>query len=365
MKSALEGCLIVLLLKGDLERDTDLFNKMDPYVIFQLNDQKARSLVKDEAGKTPEWNETFSFRCREGDTLHYKVFDKDPTSDDEVASGEMNVHKDFVDNRVSYSYPLGYKGKPAGTLSLQLTFLPDDAETVKLLQSLQKELEDKKKIVKEIKADIEENLKNPPKPKPSSLLMKNILDVFQTKKDKDKEFIEESIAKVEKPYIEKIKELNCTLEQFIKANDDANLRNADSLQEMNAASSQLSLYKSLSEKGVLKVRVLELELIKEKKYDTYVVFSVDRINYQTIVAKGIKKSVIFYNSFEAKRTSDDLMMVSLFDKKSVGSDDLLGSGALDLIPVILEKVLRVFSVELSLKQVQVGKIDIELLFIKN
>ena len=365
MNPAQEGCLIVQLIKGDFERDTDLFNKMDPYVIFQLNDQKARSLVKDEAGKTPEWNETFSFRCKEGDIIYYKVFDKDPTKDDEVASGEMKVHKDFVDNRDSYSYPVGYKGKPAGTLSLRLTFLPDNGETVKLVQCLQKELEDKKKIVKEIRKDIEENQKNPPKPKPSSLIMKNLLDVFQTKKDKDNQFIEESIVQVEKPYIEKIKALNLTLDQLIKVNEDFNIRNADTLNGINEASAKLSLYKNLSEKGVLKIRVLDLQLVKDKKYDSYVVFSVDSINYQTIVAKGIKQSVTFNNSFEAKRTNDDLMMVSLFDKKSVGSDDLLGIGALDLIPVILEKVMRVFSVELSLKQTQVGKINLEVLFVKN
>ena len=63
-----------------------------------------------------------------------------------------------------------------------LTFLQDDTDTVKLVQSLQNELQEKIKIVKEIKADIEENKKNPPKPKVESLIMKTLLDIFEVKK---------------------------------------------------------------------------------------------------------------------------------------------------------------------------------------
>lgn len=363
MNSVQEGCLLILLLRGEFDRDLDVFNKMDPYVIFTLNDQKAQSSVKDEAGKVPEWNESFSFRCKEGDILSFVVFDKDPTKDDEVGRGSVNVHKDFIDNRLSYLYPVSYKGKPAGTVALQLTFLPDDTDTVKLVYELQKELFDKQAIVKEIRSEIEENLKNPPKPKPESLLLKNLLDIFETKKEKDKKFIEESIEKVEQPYLLKLKELNNRLEEIIKENEQANLKNGDTLNYVNETSYELSLIKNLSEKGNIKIRVLDLEIFKDKKYDSYIALYLDRQTYKTSVAKGMKKSSTFNNVLEAKRLTDDHMIVSLYDK-CIGNDELLGAGAIDLIPVIIKKDPILFDVQLGIRDFQVGTVKIELHFIK-
>ena len=364
MQSKKEGCLVVFLLKGDFEHDLDVFNKMDPYIIFKLNDQKARSLVKDEAGKTPEWNETFSFRCKEGDILFFTVYDKDPNKDDEVGSGQVNVHNEFVDNRCSYCYPVTLKGKSAGTVAMQLVFLPDDTKTVQLVQSLQKELQDKLDMVKEIKSDIEENQKNPPKPKPESLLMKNLLDIFEMKKQRDTQFIEESIAKVEAPYLEKIKELNMKLEDLILENEQVKVKNGESLNEVNNASYELSLYKSLSERGTIKIKVLDIEIIKDKKYDAYLVLYIDRQNYKTQVLK-VKKSGCFNATFDAKRTNDDYIIVNLLDKSSIGSDDLLGVGAIDLMPIITEKVSNVVNVELSVGEELRGNVKIELLFVKD
>lgn len=364
MKSAKEGCLLVFLLRGELERDTDVFSKMDPYVIFKLNDQNARSLVKDEAGKNPEWNETFSFRCKEGDTLFFNVYDKDLKSDDEVGSGHLNVHKDFIDNRTSYLYPVSYKGKSAGNLALQLTFLPDDGEVVKLVQSLQKELEDKRTIVKEIKEDIEQNLKNPPKPKPECLLLKNLLDIFETKKQRDTKFIEESISKVEEPYILKLKELKSKLEELCKINQNVSLKNAESLNYVNEASYELSLYKNLTEKGRVKIKIMELEIVKDKKYDPYILVYLDRQSYKSSVAKNMKKSVNFGDIIEAKRINDDILIVNLMDKTSVGNDDILGIGAIDLMPVILKKDPIVINVALSLNEKSIGSIVLSLHFIK-
>jgi len=359
-----EGCLVVILLKGEFEHDLDLFNKMDPYCVFKLNDQNARSQVKDEAGKTPDWNESFSFRCKEGDILYFTVFDKDPKSDDEVGSGSVNVHRDFIDNRSSYLYPVTLKGKPAGTVALQMTFLPDDTEVLSLVQSLQKELDDKRAMICEIKADIEENLKNPPRPKPESLLMKNLLDIFENKKKMDKQFIDESISKAEAPFLGKLKELNAILDQMTKKNEEIQLQNAESLDLVNQASYDLSLYKSLSEKGMLKIKIMNLELINDKKYDAYVAFLIDRQIYKTSITKNMKKSAFLNSSLEAKRINDDLINISVFDD-CIGNDDLLGTGAVDLIPVVLGKKPIVFNVELGLKQKRVGFLNIEVVFVKD
>lgn len=359
-----EGSLLVHLLRGDFARDTDFLKKMDPYCIFQLNDQRSRSSVKDNAGKTPSWNESFSFRCKEGDVLHFDVFDKDPKIDDHVCSGELNVHSSFIDNQEAFSYPMTYKDKPCGTICLQMTFLPDDPEVLNLVINLQNELNEKKNIIKDIQTDIDENLKNPPKPKPESLLMKNLLDIFETKKNNDKIFIENSITEVEKPYIDKLKQLNNELDQLTHESNTVNLQNAEGLSLLNKASYELGLYKSLIEKGFVKVKVIDLKIFKDKKYDAYLNFYIDKQNYKTSVMKGMKISASFKDSFEVKRSNDDFMAISLLNKTSVGSDDILGTGAVDMIPVILGKELMQMSVELKMKDKDVGIIELEMQFIK-
>jgi len=40
---------------ADLKRDTDWFDKMDPYVVIQFGTQKWTSDICQEGGKRPKW----------------------------------------------------------------------------------------------------------------------------------------------------------------------------------------------------------------------------------------------------------------------------------------------------------------------
>jgi len=56
----MSGKLKVTICEAKLTRDTEMFSKMDPYVVMKYKDQELKTKVKDEAGKRPVWNESFS-----------------------------------------------------------------------------------------------------------------------------------------------------------------------------------------------------------------------------------------------------------------------------------------------------------------
>jgi Ca2+-dependent lipid-binding protein len=45
------------IVKATLKEDLDIFNKMDPFVTIQVGTVTKRTTIKQEAGKTPTWNE--------------------------------------------------------------------------------------------------------------------------------------------------------------------------------------------------------------------------------------------------------------------------------------------------------------------
>lgn len=53
------GNLILRVIEGRLFRDTEVFGKMDPYVILSLNDKKFKTRVHNNGGKNPKWEDEF------------------------------------------------------------------------------------------------------------------------------------------------------------------------------------------------------------------------------------------------------------------------------------------------------------------
>ena len=49
------GSLKLTVIEGRFTRDTDA-NKMDPYCIIEVREQRFKTSVKEEAGKEPKWN---------------------------------------------------------------------------------------------------------------------------------------------------------------------------------------------------------------------------------------------------------------------------------------------------------------------
>ena len=49
------GKVTILIMEARLTRDTEMFGKMDPYVIIETKFQRVRTDTHEDAGKTPTW----------------------------------------------------------------------------------------------------------------------------------------------------------------------------------------------------------------------------------------------------------------------------------------------------------------------
>eukprot|EP00347_Sterkiella_histriomuscorum_P000269 403376529 len=107
---------------ANLTRDTEIFSKMDPYVVIKIGNQEKKSLVHNEGGKHPRWNETFMFDITNETCLNITVMDKDMVNDDIVGSTNVPLDATFRSGKTSSSYNLSYKGKQAGQLYIDMEF---------------------------------------------------------------------------------------------------------------------------------------------------------------------------------------------------------------------------------------------------
>ncbi|CAJ1970821.1 unnamed protein product [Sphenostylis stenocarpa] len=91
------GFMEVQLVKAKGLRNTDIFGKMDPYVLIQYKDQEKRSSVANGQGKNPVWNEKFIFiveypvGSNHQDKIIFKIMDKDSCKDDFVGQAIIHV----------------------------------------------------------------------------------------------------------------------------------------------------------------------------------------------------------------------------------------------------------------------------------
>lgn len=121
------GNLVVKPLTAKLKKDKDLFTKMDPYVKVILGSQTHRTHTSWNSGKHPGWKDSMNFKRLSEDILTFEVWDKDILSrDDMVGTGTLSVNSIIQsNNRLNEWVPLYYKGKSAGELLVDISFIPD------------------------------------------------------------------------------------------------------------------------------------------------------------------------------------------------------------------------------------------------
>ena len=66
-----EGLLTIVIKSAELERDTDLLSKMDPYCMMYYEKREFRTPTRDEAGKQPVWNYEQSFQVSSAKNLKF------------------------------------------------------------------------------------------------------------------------------------------------------------------------------------------------------------------------------------------------------------------------------------------------------
>ena len=91
------GMLTVHLLEAQLCRDTEMVAKMDPFAELVYGrgtdyHQEKKSSVKDSAGKTPVWNEKFTFEVKNlADDFIIRLYDKDLIGNDAIGATGFKV----------------------------------------------------------------------------------------------------------------------------------------------------------------------------------------------------------------------------------------------------------------------------------
>ena len=82
-------------------------------------------MVKDDAGKTPVWNQTFDIDVKYvGDDLYLEILDEDVCADDKVGETSIKLSALCANNGIDEWFSIAYKGKPAGHVHLKSVYKP-------------------------------------------------------------------------------------------------------------------------------------------------------------------------------------------------------------------------------------------------
>ncbi|CAG8637658.1 2129_t:CDS:2 [Ambispora gerdemannii] len=119
------GQLSVTVVEAKNLKDTDFFDKADPYIILSVDRQnKKRTKTKQDAGKNAAWNETFTFEIIEGQKdMLLEVFDEDIGTDDLMGGTIVDLRPVFASGLVDQWFALKRKsGKAAGDVRVVMRF---------------------------------------------------------------------------------------------------------------------------------------------------------------------------------------------------------------------------------------------------
>lgn len=103
------------IVEAKLTRDTEFFGKMDPFAVIEYRQDRFKTVVKQNAGKTPKWDQTFELDIKYiGDDMWVKIFDEDITDNDAVGAVQLKCSSVCVGTGLDEWFTITYKGKSAG-----------------------------------------------------------------------------------------------------------------------------------------------------------------------------------------------------------------------------------------------------------
>lgn len=114
--------LNLIVVSANLTRDTETFGKMDPFTVLKYNGHEFKTTVKDSAGKTPVWNESFRIPLGQGyetKLLEFSVWDEDTLSNDLVGEASVPIKDLKLSTLTQVEYTISYKGKAAGKITFK------------------------------------------------------------------------------------------------------------------------------------------------------------------------------------------------------------------------------------------------------
>ena len=125
---ATNGKLELLILEAKLDRDTEVFGKMDPYVVINNRMEKFRTKTQDGAGKNPYWNEVVTLDVKYiGDDMQIWVKDEEVCTDELIGEATVKLSALCVEGGIDDWWTITFEGKKAGMLHMKGTWHPSDA----------------------------------------------------------------------------------------------------------------------------------------------------------------------------------------------------------------------------------------------
>ncbi|TNV81761.1 hypothetical protein FGO68_gene14942 [Halteria grandinella] len=93
-RSQVQYIISLTIVRGRLFRDTEIFGQMDPFIRIIHKGNRYQTKVHDEAGKNPEWNETFNINLENfDDPFQLTCYDEDVLSDDFIGEASFRANQ--------------------------------------------------------------------------------------------------------------------------------------------------------------------------------------------------------------------------------------------------------------------------------
>ena len=140
------GSLEITVLKATDLQKKDLFQKADPYVVVELDNQKAKT-DKKKNSLNPEWNQKMTFKINEFSpkVLSFKVFDWDRFGKDDIMGQTSLEIEDTIINSQGKIIQLQLEDCKSGNLFVSINFdgeIKKISKTIKGVRDLKKHLLD-------------------------------------------------------------------------------------------------------------------------------------------------------------------------------------------------------------------------------
>ena len=206
------GSLEITVLKATDLQKKDLFQKADPYVVVELDNQKSKT-EKKKNNLNPEWNQTMTIQIHELSSkfLSFKVYDWDRFGKDDIMGQTSLEIEDLITNSQGKIIQLPLQDCKSGTLFVSVKFegeIKKMSRRIQGVRELKKHLKEDQsntseeeitmKGVKELKdylLDDDTELKSKKiitrkTTKTTKVLRKVVIDEHGNKTDVEKDFIE-------------------------------------------------------------------------------------------------------------------------------------------------------------------------------
>lgn len=127
-----KAVLALKIVEAQLIRDTEMFGKMDPFMMVEVNERKYRTQVILEGGKNPVFDKVFFIPVDSmGDEILVSCYDEDRLTNDLVGSVSIPMYSLCRAGGIRDWFDILYKKRVSGKVFLESIYKPPGDTTSK------------------------------------------------------------------------------------------------------------------------------------------------------------------------------------------------------------------------------------------